>query len=219
MDYPIEYLIYRPLIGLFVRKVRGMENVPKDRPFIAAANHSSYLDDIILPYAAFICTKRNFRILINSRFYRNPLVKAFLDHYHMIPVEVGKDTKNPKAMEEKNKAAFREALKTLKSGKVFIIFPEGSRSEDGRLKKAKTGTARIALLSKAPVVPIGIVGSYRLWPKGKALPKPGRVDVNIGRPIYFNKYYKKPMTKAMLEKMTGEIMAEIGKLTGQEYRA
>src|SRR3989344_7118609 len=154
MDYPIEFLIYRSIIWLFVRKIKGKENIPKDKPFIAAANNASFLDDALLPYTAFIFTKRNFRVFINSRFYKNPLIRAYLNHYDQIPVHAGKDAKQKK--EGTNKKAFDKAIKTLKENKIFLIFPEGTRSHDGKLKKAKTGIARIALLSKAPVIPIGI---------------------------------------------------------------
>ena len=218
MSYPIEYLIYRPIIALFVGKISGKENIPKDKSFIAAANHSSYLDDVLLPYTAFICTKKNFRIFINSRFYKNPLIRAYLNHYDHIPVDAGKDIRQKQRREETNKKAFEKALQTLKEGKIFLIFPEGGRSDNGKIRKAKTGIARIALLSKAPVIPIGIIGSYKIWPKGKMFPRPGRAEINIGKPIYFNKFYSKPITKKLLKTATGQIMGEISRLAGQRYK-
>ena len=196
MDYPIEYLIYYSLLArAFVKKINGSENIPKNKPFIAAANHVSYLDDALLPYTVFTCTKKDFRIFINSRFYKNFFIRAFLNHYDQIPVDVSKDVRGKNQKKKTNKAAFEKALKTLKEGKIFLIFPEGSRSEDGNLKKAKTGAAKIALYSKVPLVPIGIVGTYKILPKGKIFPRLGRATINVGKPMTFEHFNKKPITK------------------------
>jgi 1-acyl-sn-glycerol-3-phosphate acyltransferase len=156
----------------------------------------------------------HFHIYVNSRFYKSRLLKTFLDHYGCIPVYVEKQ-KNAK---RKNKKAFQKAKEYLGLGEIVGVFPEGRRSLDGKLKKAKLGAAKLALSAKVPVIPIGIIGSYELFPKGKKFPKLKKsVIVNIGKPIYFNKYYGKDDDNKALENVTRKIMQEIGKLSRQKY--
>ena len=102
------------------------------------------------------------------------------------------------------------ALKYLKNNEPVGIFPEGHRTKDGKLQKARKGVARLAVDSKVPVVPIGIVGSYEIWPKGKKLPTLKKCSVHIGKPLYFKTHDP--------DKITKKIMQEIAKLTNQEYR-
>ena len=99
-----------------------------------------------------------------------------------------------------------------------MMFPEGGRSDDGKLGKGYNGVSKIALASKAPVVPAGIIGSHKVWPKGKYMPRFKRCEVKIGKPIYFRKYYNKNQNKKILDGVTRIIMKEIGKLIGQEYK-
>jgi 1-acyl-sn-glycerol-3-phosphate acyltransferase len=217
MSYPFTRIFLGPIIKLYIRGVEGIENLPKGSPFIIASNHASYVDDFIMPYSIMSKANRKFHIFVNSRFYRNILFKKFLDHYKCIPVDVSKDVKDEKKRKKTNERAFKIALNGLNKGRVFLIFPEGSRSEDGKLKHAKTGVAKIALLSRKPVLPVGIRGSYDIMPKGAKFPKFKRADIIIGKPLYFDSFYGKEKDYKTLELVTRKIMREIAKLISQEY--
>ena len=203
-------LIYKP----WIRKVQGLENIPKDKSFIIAANHSSYFD-VFLP-AILIIPKINKKIhaLVNSYYWKLFITGIFLNMWEAIPVFVDKE-KNAK---KKNKEAFEKALNHLKKNELVMIFPEGTRSSDGKLKKAYTGIARLALNAKVPVLPVGIIGANKVLPVGKIFPRFVRCEVKIGRLIHFEKYYIKNQNKKIIEEVTTSIMKEIAKLIGQEYR-
>ena len=115
------------------------------------------------------------------------------------------------------KQALKIALNLLNKGKLVIIYPEGTRTFTGRLQKAKTGVARLALQSKAPVIPIGLVGTFEILPKGKYLPKMKRAEISIGKPMQFPQHYDKKINKRILNKVTVSIMKEIAKLSRQKY--
>ena len=89
------------------------------------------------------------------------------------------------------KEALKWAVKALKQGKIIAIHPEGTRSLTGKLQKGKTGVVRLALAAKVPVIPIGLIGTFEILPKGKYIPKLKRATMNIGKPMYFGKYYDK----------------------------
>ncbi len=213
MAYPISRWIIPPIYKLWIRKVNGLDNIPKDKPFIIAANHSSYFDIFIPAVLVIQRANKDIRALVNSYYWSNFLTKYFLNIWQAIPVFVDKE-KNSK---QKNKLAFEKASGYLKKNDLVMIFPEGTRSNDGKLKKAYTGVARLALKSKAPVLPIGIIDAHKVLPKGKAFPRFVRCEVNIGKPIYFEKYYNKNINEKVLEEVTRSIMKEIAKLIGQRY--
>ena len=217
MGIPLSWNLYKPLIWPYIRSVQGTKNFPKDRPFIAVANHASYLDDFLVPYTVVTATDKPFSIFINSRFYKNPLTNWYLNLFYQIPVDVGKDAKDKKKRGQNNTEAMKRAVSWLHEGNPFIIFPEGTRSDDGKLKKGKPGAARLALLAKVPIVPIGVLGSYDILPKGKTLPRFGRVDIKVGKPISFKQYHGKHKDEKLLLRLTATIMKEIAALTGQRY--
>ena len=109
------------------------------------------------------------------------------------------------------------AINALKQGKIIAIHPEGTRTLTGKLQKGKTGVARLALAAKVPVVPVGLVGTFEILPKGKYIPKLKRAIMDIGRPLYFDEYCNKKITKRLLREITNKIMKEIAKLCKQEY--
>jgi len=193
--------------------VEGLENVPKDGRFIVASNHSSYLDDLILPTVMLRHFRKKIHFYVNHLYFRNPAMRRFLYGAGSIPVSVKKSPESSKI----NEKAFKDALKCLEHNEPVGIFPEGHRSMDGKLQPAKTGVARLALEAKVPVVPVGIIGSYDILPKGKMFPKFRRCLVRIGKPIYLDDYRKKRKDRKSLEKIAGKIMGEIAKLTNQAY--
>ena len=216
MVYPFTKIFSGLIIKSFTRKVIGKNNLPKT-PFIAAANHASFADDFLLNYHILFSTKRKFRIFVNSRFYKSKLIKIYLDHYNCIPVDVSKDVKDKEKRKETNEEAFKLAIEALKKGYNFHIFPEGGRSDNGKLKKAKTGVARVALEAKVPVVPVGLIGTYDILPKGAKFPRFKKADIIIGKPLNFEKFYGKSKDYKTLETVTTIIMKEIAKLIRQKY--
>ncbi len=212
MVYPIGKRLFASITKLWIKKIIGLENIPKDRPFVVAANHGSFLDDFSVPPIIMWHINKKVHMYCNDRFYKNKLFGIFLNWAGCIPISI--QTKNP----ETNKAAFNLALKYLKKGEFVGLFPEGGRSLDGELREAKTGIAKLALTSKVPVLPVGIIGSYDVFPKGAKFPKFKRFDIKIGKLVYFDKYFGKENNKKILKEVTTKIMKEIAELANKEYR-
>jgi len=207
-----------PIIRLFIGKIEGVKNLPRKGPFIIASNHSSFIDDIFIYYAPYYFLRRKLFVFVNSRFYKSRLLTFFLNQHNCIPVDVKKDVIDDKKRKVTNDIAIDKALECLKRGNIFGVFPEGGRSKDGKLKKAKNGIAKITLLSKVLVIPIGFKGSYDIMQKGSKFPKIGKkADIIIGKPMTFEDYYGKENELSALEEISRKIMKEIAKLINEEY--
>ena len=213
MAYSISKFILSPILRLWLGKMSGLENIPEGMPFIIAANHSSYYETLLLPSIILLKVNKPIHGFVGSSYYKMFLTRFFLNLWGGIPVYVKKE-KNAK---KKNKDSMELASNYLKKGHIITIFPEGQRSYDGKLKKAYNGVARLALLSKTPVLPIGVIGSNKVLPKGKLFPRFARCKVKIGKLIYFSKYYDKKISDKQLQQVTRIIMKEIAKLINQEY--
>ena len=193
--------------SLFVKEVNGIENIPKGA-VILASNHSSYLDIPSLSLGVYHLTKRKVRYIAKKELFYNPLMRYILEIGRAIPVDRSKKDEN----------VFEEAIKFLKKREVIVIYPEGTRTLTGKIQKGKTGVARLALWAKVPVVPVGIKGTFELMPSGRILPKFKKsIIVNIGKPIYFDKYHSKKVTKKLIRGITDTVMKNIANLAGQEY--
>ncbi len=214
MVYPIAKHIIVPLVkSLWVKKAIGLDNLPKDKPFIFACNHGSFIDDIILPVVIIPHINKYAHIYCNDSFFKNPVTGSFIRWGKVIPIRVYKSKDQKKI----NKKAFKLAKNYLKKGEPVGIFPEGHRTKDGKLQKARSGVAALALAAKVPVVPIGTIGTFKIWPKGTSMPTLNKCTVKIGKPIYFDKYYKKENNQKVLKDITNKIMKEIAKLSRQKY--
>jgi 1-acyl-sn-glycerol-3-phosphate acyltransferase len=214
MVYPIARWTLQPIIKLWIKDVEGLENLP-DRPFVFAANHSSFADDMILPITLAGFLDKKVHIYCNDRFYKSRLLARFLEWGGCIPVRVhDKDLERRKRINEK---AFKTAITYLNKNDPVGLFPEGGRSYDGNLLPGKTGIARLALKAGVPVVPIGIIGSHKILPKGKMVPRPRRCVVKIGKPIRFEEHHGKHEHAPTVSEVTRDIMKSIAKLTGKEY--
>ena len=207
---PIGKYIVPPIIKLWIKDIRGIENIPKQGPFILAPNHCSYIEhlmigSILVPYLNrklhFIAKKEHFESITQSTWHS--LWKKYITY---IPIDRSRGEK-----------AIEAALSYAKKGAIIIIYPEGTRSLTGKLQKGKTGVARLALWSKAPVIPLGIKGTFEILPKGKKIPRLKKASFSFGKPMYFNRYYGKRFTQKMLRGVTSHIMKEIARLSGQEY--
>lgn len=213
MVHDILRLLIPPIYRIWLKKIEGLDNIPKNGQFIIAANHSSYYD-VILPHIL-ILPKINKKIhaLVNSEYWNYPVCRQFLNVGECIPVFVEKKNHS----KEKNRQSLDKALAYLLKKEPVLIFPEGTRSYDGKIGRGRTGIARLALKAKVPVLPFGIIGANKVMPRGKTLPRLARCSIKIGRPLHFGKYHNKKINKKMLREVTTKIMREIAALIGQKY--
>ncbi|MGW1103807.1 lysophospholipid acyltransferase family protein [Streptomyces sp. NPDC002540] len=209
--YVLKYVILGPLLRLFFRpRIEGLENIPKDGAAIVAGNHLSFSDHFLMP----AILKRRITFLAKAEYFTGPGVKgrltaAFFRSIGQIPVDrSGKDA---------GKAAIREGLGVLARGELLGIYPEGTRSHDGRLYKGKVGVAVMAITAQVPVVPCAMVGTFEIQPPGQVVPRIRRVTIRFGEPLDFSRYAGLENQKAAIRAVTDEIMYAILGLSGQEY--
>jgi 1-acyl-sn-glycerol-3-phosphate acyltransferase len=197
MLVPLSRVAFRP-------DVQGARNVPRRGPVILAANHLSVVDSFLIP----LVTPRRVSFLAKQEYFdRSFFSRAFFSGIDAIPVPRG----SFRAAQESLEAA----LGVLRLGGAFGIHPEGSRSRDGRIYRGRTGVAWLAIASGAPVVPVALCGTERIQPVGQPYPKPGKVVVKFGEPMFFAPPADGRQGPAR-RKATDEIMAAIGALSGQE---
>jgi 1-acyl-sn-glycerol-3-phosphate acyltransferase len=205
--FMMKYVLLGPILRLMYRpKVTGLENVPAEGPAIIAANHQSFLDDLLLPL---VVKGRKVVFLAKADYFDRWYLRWFFKGANVIPVRREKTS----AAE----AALATGVQALRDGKLVGIFPEGTRSPDGRLYRGKTGVARMALEAQAPVIPVAIVGTYEAMPYDRKVPKPGRTEIRFGKPLVFERHYDRPRDRFVLRSATDELMYEIMMLSGQEY--
>lgn len=207
MVYPIAKIILPPIINLWIKETNGLENIPVKEPFIIAANHESYMDHFLIITTFVIHLDKKIHFLAKKEHFSNPIKSVWHKWAGAIPLD----------RKAKGTEALRWAIKLLKDGEVIGIHPEGTRSLTGKLQKGKTGVARLALAARVPVVPVGLIGTFEILPKGRYIPKLKKAAMNIGKPMHFNKYYNKKITKRLSRKITDEIMRQIAGLCGQKY--
>jgi len=190
--------------------IRGAEHVPATGAAILASNHLAVIDSFFLP----LMLRRRVVFLgkqdyFTGRGIKGRLVAGFMRGVGTIPV----DRSSGKAGE----AALRTGLERLSRGELFGIYPEGTRSPDGRLYRGKTGVARLAIRSGVPVLPVAMIGTDIAQPLGKRIPRLRPIGVVIGEPLDFSRYRGMEDDRFVLRSVTDEIMYEIMKLSGQEY--
>ncbi|GAB3280927.1 lysophospholipid acyltransferase family protein [Parasphingorhabdus pacifica] len=195
--------LYRP-------EIVGADNVPSRGPVILAPNHLSIADSFIVP----LVLPRRVAFLAKAEYFqgsgaRGGLARWLFGSLGAIPVERGRG----RAAQE----ALLAAERVLADGGAFGIHPEGTRSPDGRLYRGRTGVARLALRSGAPVVPVALTGTERLQPPGKRIPRITPVEVRFGEPIDFSRYAGMDGSLPVLRSITDEIMYAISELSEQEY--
>jgi 1-acyl-sn-glycerol-3-phosphate acyltransferase len=200
---PVLRILFRPW-------VQGLANVPETGGAILASNHLSFSDSIFLPLAV----DRKVTFLAKSDYFtgrgaKGRLTAAFFRLADQLPI----DRSGGRASE----AALRTGLKVLGQGNLLGIYPEGTRSPDGRLYRGKTGVARMALEAGVPVLPVAMVGTDEAQPIGRRIPKIVRIGVRIGPPLDFSRYEGMEEDRFVLRSITDEIMYELMQLSGQEY--
>ena len=195
------------LMLLFRPKVKGLRHVPSSGPVIIASNHLSFSDSIFMP----LVVPRKVTFLAKSEYFTSPGPKGLLKKLTFIALgQVPVDRSGGRRSE----AALITGLKVLAEGKCLGIYPEGTRSPDGRLYKGRTGIARLAIESGAPIIPVAMFNTEKIQPTGTVVPKVMRVEMIFGEPMYF----EGDSTDLLhLRDVTDKIMNTIQELSGQEY--
>lgn len=212
------FLFIKALLGpllrvLFRPQVQGGESIPGEGPVILAGNHLTFIDSMILPL---VSRRRVFFIgkdeYVTGTSLKGRLMAWFFTGAGMIPVD--------RDGGRGGVAALMTGRRVLEEGKVFGIYPEGTRSPDGRLYRGRTGIARLALMTGAPVVPFAMIGTDRVQPGGRGMPRLGRghrITVRFGTPLDFSRYEGMDRDRYVLRAVTDEVMSEVMRLSGQEY--
>lgn len=198
------------LRGVYKPWIRGEENIPTDGPAILASNHNAVWDSIFLP----AMIDREVVFMGKADYFSGTGVKGwatknFMKAVGTIPVDRG----GGKA----SQAAMKAGLERLGGGGLFGIYPEGTRSPDGRLYRGKTGVARLALESGAPVIPVAMIGTHAAQPIGQKIPSRTNIGILIGEPLDFSRYRGLARDRYVLRAVTDEIMYNLMLLSGQEY--
>jgi 1-acyl-sn-glycerol-3-phosphate acyltransferase len=210
MLYGVTHAVVPPLAKAIWRPVvEGLDNLPRTGPVIVASNHLSFADSLVIPIVA----PRKVVFLAKADYFtgtglKGALSRAWFTGIGMVPVDRD-DTKAAIA-------SLDTALEVLGRDEAFGIYPEGTRSRDGRLYRGRTGVGHLALTSGAPVVPVGVHGTQDIQPVGSRLPRLAKVTVRFGAPLRFEgRFDGVPAGRARRE-ITDEVMAAIAELSGQE---
>lgn len=204
-------LVAGPLVKTVFRPwVTGADNIPKTGAVILASNHLSVVDSIFLP----LVIDRRISFLAKSDYFmgrgvKGWAIKNFLKGTGMLPI----DRSGGKASE----ASLNTGLKVLARGEVLGIYPEGTRSPDGKLYRGRTGVARMILEAHVPVVPVAMIDTEKVMPIGSKLPKVRRIGVIFGEPLDFSRFEGLESDRFILRSITDEIMYELNRISGQEY--
>ncbi|GAB2643937.1 lysophospholipid acyltransferase family protein [Gordonia jinhuaensis] len=207
----VKFIFVGPLIRVYNRpKVEGLENIPADGPVILAGNHLSIADWLFAP----LVVDRRITYLAKSDYFTSPGVRGALQKFFYSKTgQVPIDRSGADAAEN----SLITAKRLLNEGKLVGLYPEGTRSPDGRLYKGKTGVARVALDTGVPVIPVGMIGTNEVSPPGPFRWRHRNVTVKFGKPIDFSRYEGMSGNRFIERAVTDEIMYELMRLTGQQY--
>jgi 1-acyl-sn-glycerol-3-phosphate acyltransferase len=205
--YPVAKAIVKPVCRLLWRiHATGLHHVPESGPAIFCPNHISFFDSIVLPAVL----PRRISYVGKAEYMDSWKTKHIFPAIGMIPIDRSGGSASQRALDT--------AARVLDRGEFFGIYPEGTRSRDGVLHRGRTGAARLALRTGAPIVPVGFRGTDRIQPAGAAVPKPfTSCQVNIGEPIDVTRYLDRQDDHLLLRQLTDEVMFEIKRLSGQDY--
>lgn len=207
----LKYIFLGPLLRLMGRpKVEGLEYVPSSGPAILASNHLAVMDSFFLP----LVVRRRITFLAKSEYFTGAGVKGWFSRWFFTAVgQVPIDRSNADAAQ----AALDTAQGVLAGGKLMGMYPEGTRSPDGRLYKGKTGLARLALETGVPVIPVAMIGTDAVNPPGTSWLRFGRVTVRFGKPMDFSRFDGMAGNRFIERAVTDEVIYELMGLSGQEY--
>ncbi|MFV0459480.1 MAG: 1-acyl-sn-glycerol-3-phosphate acyltransferase [Actinomycetales bacterium] len=209
------WLLKSVLLGPFVRAifrptVEGLDHVPAAGPAILASNHLSFSDSFFLP----LVVPRRITFLAKSDYFtgrgvKGRLTAGFFRGVGQVPVD--------RSGGQASEGALEAGLKILSRGDLLGIYPEGTRSPDGRLYRGKTGLARMALEARCPIIPVAMLGTDKVQPTGQKIPNLGKVGIVIGEPLDFSRYAGQQDDRRVLRSITDEVMYDLMRLSGQEY--
>ena len=209
--YLFKYVLMGPWLWLMARpKAEGLENLPKDGPALLVSNHLAVVDSFYLPMAS----PRRVFFLAKSEYFTGPGLKGrfqrwFFSSSGQIPID--------RSGADAAAGALTAGKRILEDGKLLCLYPEGTRSPDGRLYKGKTGAARVALETGVQVIPVAMIGTDRINPPGTVMPRPTRITIKFGKPLDFSRYEGMDGNRFIERAVTDEIMYALMKLTGQQY--
>lgn len=206
-----KYVLIGPILRILGRpRVSGTQNLPTSGPVIIAGNHLTVVDSFFLV----LLMRRRVTFIAKSEYFTGRGIKgAALRWFYSATGQVPVDRRGADA----SAPALAAAKSILRQGKVWAVYPEGTRSPDGRLYKGKTGLARVAIETGAPVVPLVMYGTLAVNPVGSRMWRPGKVRMVVGEPLDFTRYAGGENSKVILRAVTDEVMAALATLSGQEY--
>ena len=207
----LKWIVIGPWLRVLFRPwTDNMDALPVSGPAILVSNHLSFSDSFFLP----LVTKRRITFLAKQEYFtgkgiKGLISKAFFTGVGQVPI----DRTSGRAAE----AAITTGIRILNEGHMLGIYPEGTRTADGRLYRGKTGVARMALEAQAPVIPVAMIGTYEIQPPGRVRPAIRRVGVVFGEPLDFSRYEGLESDRFVLRSVTDEIMYALMEISGQEY--
>jgi 1-acyl-sn-glycerol-3-phosphate acyltransferase len=207
MAYWLLKTLLSPLFRFFYRvRVEGLDNVPASGAAILAGNHLAVFDSFFLP----LVLDRRITFVAKAEYFEDPKTAWFFRAAGQIPIKREGGSASQRAMDS--------AREVLEAGELFGIYPEGTRSPDGRLHKGHTGVARLALQCNAPVLAVAMIGTREAQPIGKVVPRLFMpITIKISKPMRFDRYADRVGDPKALRQITDEIMFELRELSGQEY--
>ncbi|KAB1502484.1 1-acyl-sn-glycerol-3-phosphate acyltransferase [Corynebacterium sp. 320] len=209
----LKHVFIGPFLHVWNRPfARGMDKIPSDGPAILASNHLAVMDSFYLP----LMSPRQLTFLAKKEYFTTPgfvggIQKWFFSSVGQVPID--------RSDKDSQDAAMATALEVLKKGDPLGMYPEGTRSPDGRLYRGKTGLARIALQTGVPVYPVAMINTHKVNPIGSWIPRPLRCGMIVGDPIDPADFADQGDEYAQARALTDRIMEELAALSGQEYVA
>lgn len=207
MLYWVIKIVLTPILRVLVRiRVEGKEHLPRSGPVIVASNHRSFLDSIFIP----LVIRRRVTFVAKAEYFDDKRVAWFFCGVGQIPIRREGGSASERALQS--------ATEVLEAGGVFGIYPEGTRTRDGKLHRGHTGVARLALRTGAPIIPVGLIGTDAVQPVDSKLPRLFKpVRICFGEPIELDHYQGRHDDRLALRDVADEVMFEIGQLCGYEY--
>jgi 1-acyl-sn-glycerol-3-phosphate acyltransferase len=207
----LKHILIGPWLRILWRPwTEGVENVPTQGPAIIVSNHLSFSDSFFMP----LMVSRKVTFLAKSDYFTGRGIKGlFTKMFFAGAGQVPVDRSGGRASE----AALLTALRILNEGNLLGIYPEGTRSGDGRLYRGRTGVARMALEAGVPVIPVAMIGTYEIQPPGQVKPRVRRVGMRFGAPLDFTRYEGLGGDRFILRSVTDEIIYALMDLSRQEY--
>jgi 1-acyl-sn-glycerol-3-phosphate acyltransferase len=205
-------IIAGPILrGIFRPWVHNLEAVPASGAAIIASNHLSFIDSIFLP----LVLDRRISFLAKSEYFTGKGIKGWATRtFFNATGQLSIDRSGGKASE----ASLNTGLGVLARGELLGIYPEGTRSPDGRMYRGRTGVARMILEGGVPVIPVAMIDTEKVMPIGTRVPKVRRIGIVFGDPLDFSRFAHLEDDRFILRSITDEIMYELNRLSGQEYR-